>query len=64
MEKLEPSDIAALESSLAVHQKIKCKSTVYSPIPFLGIYIQKNWNICVHWYTDIHSSIIPDKPKK
>ena len=37
MEKLEPSDFAALESSLAVHEKIKCRSTVYSAIPFLGI---------------------------
>ena len=38
MEKLEPSDFAALETSLAVHEKIKCRSTVYSPLPFLGIY--------------------------
>jgi len=46
MEKLEPSDIAALESSLAVHQKIKCRSTVYSPIPFLGIYPEELNRLC------------------
>ena len=59
MEKLEPSDIAALESSLAVHQKIKCRSTVYSPIPFLGIYPEELeagvQRLCSH---HVHSSTL------